>query len=66
MRIILGLALVVITGYVGYLVGAHYFGDLYYSGGVYGYSGAVERTICTIMGIAFGVLLLALLSPKEV
>ena len=66
MRIILGLALVGITGYIGYLIGAHYFGDLYYSEGMYGYSGVVERTICTVMGIAFGVLLVALLSRKEV
>ncbi len=66
MRIILGLALVGITGYIGYLIGAHYFGDLYYSGGVYGYSGAVERTICAIVGVAFGVLLVVLLSRKTV
>ena len=66
MRIILGLVVVGIMGYIGYLIGAHYFGGRYYYEGIYGYSGAAERTICAVVGVAFGVLLVALLSRKAV
>jgi len=66
MRIILGLVLVGITAYVGYLIGAHYFADLYYYKGFYGYSGAPGRIICAVVGGAFGVTLAALLSRKTV
>jgi len=64
MRIILALVVVGIMGYIGYMIGAHYFGDLYYSEGVYGYSGVAEKTICAVVGVAFGAALVALLSRK--
>jgi len=64
MRIVLALVIVGITGYVGYLIGARYLGDLYYHEGVYGYSGAPARVLCAVMGAGVGVLLVALLSRK--
>jgi len=66
MRIILALVLVGITGCIGYFIGAHYFGDLYYYKGFYGYSGAPGRIICAVVGGAFGVALATLLSRKVV
>ncbi len=61
---ILALVIVGITAYIGYLIGAHYFRELYYYEGVYGYSNASERTLCAIAGGVFGVLLVALLARK--
>ena len=53
-----------ITGYIGYLIGAHYFGDLYYYEGFYDYSGAPGRAICAVIGGVFGVALVTFLARK--
>ena len=64
MRIILALLIVGLLGYTGYLLGEHYYGDLYYYEGIYGYSGTAGRIICAVAGAACGAALVALLSRK--